>query len=105
MPVSALKPCLSPGCRELVSGGRCKAHTKLNTSYANKPNDPQLNNVAWRKLRKMVLARDPVCKMCHRVPSTDADHIVPRRAGGDNDLNNLQGLCHSCHSVKTRSGQ
>ena len=63
-----------------------------------------LNSGAWRKLRDKVLARDPICQDCYRrdyiTPATDVDHI-----NGDpsnNSLKNLQGLCHSCHSRKTR---
>lgn len=60
----------------------------------------------WRGphgLRRVVLARDPVCKICHRNPSTVADHIVPHRGVWALfcDLLNLQGLCAECHSRKT----
>ncbi len=56
----------------------------------------------WRKLRTMVLNRDPICSMpsCDN-PATDADHVVPRSLGGRDCLDNLQGLCHTCHSRKT----
>jgi 5-methylcytosine-specific restriction endonuclease McrA len=64
----------------------------------------------------MVLARDPLCKieqLCGSgprrdgeperlpAPSTDADHVVPRSAGGEDTMENLQGACHACHSWKT----
>lgn len=58
----------------------------------------------------MVLARDPLCVMCVSEakgqlagvePATEADHIVPLRRGGTNELSNLQGLCHRHHSRKT----
>ncbi|MCH8342476.1 MAG: HNH endonuclease [Planctomycetes bacterium] len=60
----------------------------------------------WRKLRMMVLRRDPFCKWpgCHD-PSTDADHIIPKRDGGDDSFDNLQGLCAMHHSQKTRRGE
>ena len=53
-----------------------------------------------QKWRLLILARDPICKICDREPSTEADHI-------DGDNTNLsgangQGLCKSCHAVKTR---
>lgn len=35
-------------------------------------------------------------------PSTDADHIVPKPFGDDNE-SNLHGACHQCHSHKTLS--
>lgn len=60
----------------------------------------------WRGpngLRYVVLARDPVCMICHRVASTVADHIVPHKGSWILfcDLTNLQGICDACHSIKT----
>lgn len=61
----------------------------------------------WQKLRKRFLLHHPLCNHCsssdHPVTATQVDHIQPHR--GDykllNDWNNLQSLCHSCHSKKT----
>ena len=55
----------------------------------------------WQRLRLMVLARDPICKICNREPSVDVDHIIPKEDGGPDSMENLQGACHSCHSKKT----
>jgi 5-methylcytosine-specific restriction endonuclease McrA len=34
--------------------------------------------------------------------ATIVDHIVPIRQGGARlDINNLQSLCHSCHTIKS----
>ncbi len=54
----------------------------------------------WRRIRLMVLARDPVCRMCDRAPSLHADHIIAHVPGESHDLDNLQGLCASCHAKK-----
>jgi hypothetical protein len=56
-----------------------------------------------RGLRKVVLARDPVCCICHRAASTVADHKIPHRGVWSLfvDLSNLWGLCDTCHSRKT----
>lgn len=48
------------------------------------------------------MRRDPICKMCGREAATVADHIKPLAQGGDWSLENGQGLCHGCHSIKTR---
>lgn len=59
----------------------------------------------WSKLRKLVIARDPICqigKKCnHLAPSAIADHIFPKSAGGDDSMENLQGACKACHDWKT----
>jgi len=66
-----------------------------------------LNGAAWAVVREEVLMRDPVCVMCLKrgvfVPSTQVDHI-DNNVGDYTDVNelvNLQGLCDSCHSLKT----
>lgn len=95
MPYAARRACLTPGCRELVERGYCPLHARGATASARG------YGRRWRKIRLMVLARDPVCVICHRAASTDADHIVPRAEGGTDALGNLRGLCHACHSRRT----
>jgi len=55
----------------------------------------------WRKTRTRILNRDPWCKHCEYMPSTEADHILPKSKGGTDEDDNLQGLCKPCHSRKT----
>ncbi|MBA3875608.1 MAG: hypothetical protein C0498_01505 [Anaerolinea sp.] len=64
---------------------------------------------AWRRgPRARQLEAHPTCQWetdgvgCGE-PATDVDHRVPKRAGGTDDEDNLQSLCHSHHSVKTRA--
>ena len=62
---------------------------------------------AWRKLRAEHLEIEPHCRECRtqgrgRVDASDVDHIIPKLKGGKDTHDNLQSLCHSCHSVKTR---
>ena len=63
-----------------------------------------LTSNAWRKLRRSVLASEPLCRMCiaqgKTVPATDVDHRDNNPA--NNDLVNLQPLCKTHHSLKTQ---
>tara|TARA_Y100001963_G_scaffold105634_1_gene145884 strand:+ start:159 stop:974 length:816 start_codon:yes stop_codon:yes gene_type:complete len=57
----------------------------------------------WRtRTRIWVLRRDPICSIsgCNEA-STDVDHIIPKRMGGPDTPENLQGLCGHHHKVKT----
>lgn len=50
----------------------------------------------------MILARDPVCKVCGRRPASAVDHVKPKSQGGEEyDEANLQGICKPCHTRKT----
>lgn len=56
----------------------------------------------WQKTRKVVLAQEPVCRMCRNALASMVDHIVPIRDGGDRlAYENLQPLCNRCHAKKT----
>lgn len=58
----------------------------------------------WQRLRKMVIAEQPICIVegCSRL-TTDVDHVLPHR--GKEELffayDNLQGMCKKHHSRKT----
>src|SRR5262249_29879158 len=104
MPMIPATPCAFPGCPELRP---CPAHSRHGDrgSAASRGYD-----AAWKRLRRIILARDPLCKECVKrgvyEQSTDVDHIV-RIADAPHrrlDLTNLQGLCHRCHSKKTAAG-
>ena len=61
-----------------------------------------LNSAAWRKLRKQVLAEEPLCRHCAAqglvVLATEVDHM---NGAADNSREALQALCKPCHSIKT----
>lgn len=98
------RPCLVPLCAELTDSpsGRCPKHGRIkNDQQLRHDNDRKFYKSArWLSLRKMILARHPLCAICGK-PATVVDHIVPRRqGGGDTDHSNLQSLCARCHNVK-----
>lgn len=78
--------------RKRLADGRNSAHSR---GYGYR----------WRKLRDVVLRREPLCRECAAVgitrPAEDIDHVRSKADGGDDSLDNLRPLCHSCHSRKT----
>ena len=64
-----------------------------------------LNGGAWQRLRASVLDREPLCRYClargQVVVATDVDHVSGDPS--DNSMDNLQPLCHECHSRKTQA--
>lgn len=59
----------------------------------------------WQAIRRSVLRLMPLCVECQRkgrvTIASEVDHIKPLHMGGDDDLGNLQALCHDCHADKT----
>lgn len=107
MPYKPLAPCAYPGCIGLAPDGEryCAAHKSVMAITEQDRRGSAIQRGygrRWRKLRLMVLARDPVCKHpgCNEL-ATDVDHIVPKALGGTDAMDNLQGLCHAHHSAKT----
>jgi len=52
------------------------------------------------RLRARVLHKQPFCVQCGQRAS-EVDHVIPRRAGGSDNLENLRALCRRCHASKT----
>lgn len=109
MPVKSKRPCGAPGCAELVRRGRyCRLHARL---YERRRGTAAQRGYGaeWRRLRAEVLEAQPLCadpfsvhrEAGERVLATTVDHIVSRRRGGLDSLENLQALCGRCHSRKT----
>ena len=114
MPVRPKRPCARPGCSALVERGYCERHAQPDHQRYDRHRESAARRGygrRWRRLRLMILARDPVCTCpldgCDHEPgrcvrgSEPVDHIVPKVRGGDDSEENLQGLCAGCHSRKT----
>lgn len=62
----------------------------------------------WFTLRRIILTRNPLCVMCRAagrvVVASVVDHIEPHKGAMTLfwSLENLQGLCASCHSGPKR---
>jgi len=61
----------------------------------------------WQRLRKAILAAEPLCRFCTAaglaVPAEEVDHIEPIAERPDLRLDptNLRGLCSTCHGRRT----
>jgi 5-methylcytosine-specific restriction protein A len=109
MPIRVQAFCREPGCGKRCAGGFCADHTR---SDPRRRFDELRGSAANRgygrrheRLRKLVLARDPIC-MIHRpmiclMISTVADHRIPKSRGGTDAMENMQGACEPCHDWKT----
>ncbi len=116
MPRKAAKACAHPGCPNLVRDSKqryCETHRQ----QRQRKHDAQRGTSSqrgygsrWRRLRKMVLSGQPLCAdpfgthaaLGELVVATEVDHIIPKRAGGGDSMDNLQALCRACHNRKTR---
>ena len=83
---------------------------------SGKRTDPFYLSAKWEKIRQQVLRRDNYhCLSCgtrclgklRGDPPPHVDHIIERKERLDLELDpsNLQTLCPSCHSKKTRASQ
>lgn len=107
MPCKLKKPCKYPGCPKLTSETYCDYHKKrVSKDYENNYRDQAVHRqrygVAWQKIRKMFVAKNPFCEECLKnnkfVPVQEVHHKIPLSQGGTNDFSNLQSLCKTCHN-------
>jgi 5-methylcytosine-specific restriction endonuclease McrA len=91
--MALISRCAEPGCFELaVRRGRCRLHLRKQQRRRLRPS-------GWKssRLRRLVLARDRVCRCCAARASQIAHHVQPLEAGGDDNERNVIGLCSECH--------
>ena len=102
MPSIKRKLCPKHGIYTTKSCELCKKQSAktYNQQSRNKESAAVYNTTRWRKVRKMQLMREPLCK-CGQI-ATIADHIKELVDGGEPfDLDNLESMCQSCHNSKT----
>lgn len=82
---------------------------KIEPKTKRKTSSQRGYNGKWQRLRESFANHHPaLCTHCMKKDILKAanhlDHIIPHKGQDDPlfwDWNNLQWLCHSCHSVKT----
>lgn len=111
MPRSLKRPCPHPGCPELVTSGRCDEHRKAAEAHRGSSSERGYNSPLHQAFREAVLAKDPICVLCLRAPSKEADHHPVSRKGlitlglNPDDPKRGRGLCSPCHKAETAKYQ
>lgn len=79
---------------------------KLRTKKGRWPNkDPYYQSKEWKQLRAYKLSLNPLCEDCEDIGQTTEatviDHIIPRKQGGKDTIDNLRSRCKHHNAVKT----
>ncbi len=78
-----------------------QAAKRYNALQRDKEAEKFYKSAAWKKVRGIHLARQPLCVECGR-PAKIVDHIQEIRDGGAKlSDENLQSMCVACHNAKT----
>lgn len=109
MPTAPPTACSQPGCPKYAHyRGRCKEHMRAFNAQQDTWQHEFYYTPAWRALKKRVREEEPLCRSClsrgvHNF-SQECDHIIPIDVAPELRLvrDNIQALCKSCHSRKTR---
>lgn len=116
------KQCTYHGCGAIVRdghGARCAAHAHDVTSVKRAHHTDKVTGrpvassrgytYKWSKVRLSYIKQNPLCVHClakgYTTAAQEVDHIVRHKGKGDPEFfnhDNLQSLCKSCHSRKTR---
>lgn len=97
------RPGWCPAHAHLAAPARAERHRIYDETQRDPVAKKFYNSAAWRKLRKLKLAQNPVCEQCQRRLAREVDHVKPRAQHPELalDITNLQSLCTPCHSRKT----
>lgn len=81
------------------AGKYCSLECKYEADRIFEQNGGKFYSLAiWREIRKKCYERDNnSCTQCGSSENLHAHHIIPRRAGGVDELENLVTLCAKCH--------
>jgi ATP adenylyltransferase len=101
-----------PGFDEMTAAERHEiialCHAKVD-DFLEKRSDPwshrrksagYVSGTLRYEVLKRAMFRCELCGASAEDRALEVDHIVPRNAGGSDDLSNLQALCYSCNAMK-----
>jgi 5-methylcytosine-specific restriction enzyme A len=105
VPYKPMTPCSQPGCpNAAVRGGRCEQHKRPTVRVPDGRSSAALGyGYEWQQIRAQYLRMYPVCAHCGTDVRVEVHHIVSKKLGGTNALDNLVTLCKSCHSRVTKA--
>lgn len=95
--MTSLKVCLN--CGDLTDStrcGPCRSEHERQRGGANARGYTR----TWEKRASEVKKRQPSCVACGTTSDLTVDHIVPKAAGGTDDITNLRTLCRRHNSSK-----
>ena len=99
-----LRACSFPGCPEVTRELYCTQHRDERIDL--RPSASRRGyNERWRRVRLRVLAEEPLCRRCAAAGRVKPAMDVHHRDGNVLNLSrdNLEPLCHECHSRETAS--
>lgn len=96
------KPCRQPGCSRIVDIPWCEEH-RPGEQGIERAGYHVYRSKRWRILRRRKLFLDPLCERCGAI-ATQVHHIEGVEISTW-EIEQLESLCASCHSVETRQEQ
>lgn len=93
-----------------IGSHRCAAHPETEVDRRRRfPYRAKYAEAEYTRNRTRAIERaagrceNALCRKEIGPHSLVCDHILPLSRGGNNDLDNLQTMCHACHNTKTRA--
>jgi 5-methylcytosine-specific restriction protein A len=118
------KPCMRPGCPNIVERGYCDVHRPAKEQQACLVGGKRIKydrfrgsaasrgyDRNWQAVRREFLQENPLCEDCAEhsrfAPATEAHHVMKVAEYPELRLrkDNLRALCRECHSVRTAHGE